>query len=492
VDLDADQDVPDFLGEVSVQKAIGNDDDVKSALTDQRERMKNFLEKKRKGKRVTWKPKKRHRKSSFQGIADLHGMVRSFLTKGLMHFHDPLKELPARKRPRLSLAPDMGSDNVCLASFLSYHEPAKLNIDWTWDFMHGCHDDLLNGLKEAGEYERVVLSLLRLNIPVSPWNEGTRFKQNLQALDEILATSGPETCESFQAFSMEMLREPAGAQFIDEPNPEEALWKYLAENHPCMNRGTKVILGRYGEVLHKLGEDVKHFAQRKFLYLQTCVELDMVGSQKFADLIPTASAEYTKATDSKRDTPEEKQLRKASANQMVVGLMDMMAPDACVRDKLVVIATEVWLKDWLGPSSARLRGVTESLPWIREQLDGAYLKTCLRTFRCLSSEPKLHFCEFVLPTVDQMGNLISEEVEDIEDLHAQKLAHCTLGVNYCRLKRAMWMLNGWNARSCYFTTNSLRGRNEVKLMQSDKANFDILAERMDDIDGKCQPRHGSP
>ena len=51
---------------------------------------------------------------------------------------------------------------------------------------------------------------------------------------------------------------------------------HLRENHCFKERGTKIMIGRYGDVLKKLKSEMGHHHQRKFFYLMTTQELNML------------------------------------------------------------------------------------------------------------------------------------------------------------------------------------------------------------------------
>jgi hypothetical protein len=87
--------------------------------------------------------------------------------------NEPLDRLPTIQWNRLTSARDMGSDNVCTISFLLHK--AGINADHKWDTSHECHNDLFNCIKAAGLYDHIVLSLVCLNSPTSPWHDDMRW-----------------------------------------------------------------------------------------------------------------------------------------------------------------------------------------------------------------------------------------------------------------------------------------------------------------------------
>ena len=354
-------------------------------------------------------------------------------------------------------------------------------MDTVWDTSHECHNDLLNGLKLAGLYDHVVMSLVRLNIPVSPWHTDMRYRQTHLALRDLLDTETPQRCVLFQEYAPALLAEPATQHLSAEENPEQALWDYLRHNSCVATKGTKIMMGRYCNVLRKLRSEVRHFHQRQFIYTHCCLELDLVGTARFAGLLKSAEDAQNKPTSILRETPAEAALRKACANQMVVGLMDSFSQDCRAKDHIVTTVTEPWDK-WLGVTSQRLRSTSESGPWLREQIRSDYLRTCEDTFACLSSEASLQQCEVLLPTKAQLGMCFDEHAER-ENTKALAIAHCAMGVNFCRLRRRAYMFLGPSCLSAFLINDDARAGLVIKQIHADYDNFLYFQELTDKVAG---------
>ena len=468
------KDVDDYLGEITMAGLI-SEEAREAALQDQRARQRSFLKRKATAAgTATWRPRKRHRRSAYQYTCHIHNQLQQFVPGGLKHFMIPDAGSGGQvsQWPRFSLSPDMGPDGVCAMGFWIHR--LGVNVDAAWDFSHAVHNDVLNGYKEAGLMNHIVLSLIRLNIPVSPWQEDVRFQQSRKAALELFKNETPERCELFREFAPQMLREAAGSDLASGEDPEAELWTQLQDSNPFSTKGTKLVLGRYLGVVRKLREELAHFAQRKFFYLYVALEMDFVGSAKFARLLCDGT-DIARWTNSHKDTAEESALRKACANQLVVGLMDMLSADCETKDKIVVTCCESW-EQWFGVSNARLRSTTATLPWTQEQLRSKFAETCVETFGVLTSAPKLHFCDFVLPTADQLANLPREELQAREDEMATLMAHSVLCINSHRLRRCSWLLLGWSARSSLFTENTEEAKHEVRQLQIDHENFEHLRQ----------------
>ena len=189
------------MGEVSIADVEGAAA-LQQELRSQRDRHRAFLKKVAPGPRGQggWGVRRRRRKKSWQYLCCLHNQLVQVVPAGLKHFclaesledrGDPLHW------PRLSCGPDQGSDGTCAFQFAQ--RVLHLNCDLTWDVSHGVHNDILNGIEHAGLYSHLLLSLLRLNCPLGPWSEDTRWKECQASLNELLSTESHSRCELFQA-----------------------------------------------------------------------------------------------------------------------------------------------------------------------------------------------------------------------------------------------------------------------------------------------------
>jgi hypothetical protein len=474
----------DYVSELTVAAADGADS-VHSALASQRDRQRAWLKRRRPeatGSDRPWRPAKRHRKSAWQTGVYTHYQMSQFLDGGLFYFQVPLdveKRKPAITWPRASLSPDMDSSNVSSASHWLYK--LNLNIDFAWDFSHGVRNDIFNAIKDVKKWDHIVMALVRLNVPNSPWHEDTRWKQAMLARDEIFKTQKHNTCELFQFFLPELLADGSTSKYSKCEDPAEACWNGLREENVLDNKGGKTVSNRFCGVIRKMRLDLQSKAQRKWWYLHVALELDMVGSPKFAKLI-TRGVDLRRSTSAKVEAPEEDALRKACSNQLVVAIMDMMGADAYRIDKIIVTVPKFW-ECWFGTSNARLRSVHATQPWLKEQLDAKFFNTCFSTFELITKESVLEYCEFVIPNADQMANLQREEVEPEENQMARVFGHLIVAMNFHRLKRCGWLICGWSSRSAFFIEDSARARQEVVAMREDYNNFVELQGMVDDIKG---------
>ena len=86
----------------------------------------------------------------------------------------------------------------------------------------------------------------------------------------------------------------------------------------------------------------------------------MTVVRSVADLVKVCTRSSTVEID------EDNALRKACANQMVIGLMEWLAPDTVQLDQIIVQSVEPW-EQWIGKSNKELRYTTASLGRLRRR-----------------------------------------------------------------------------------------------------------------------------
>jgi hypothetical protein len=171
---------------------------------------------------------------------------------------------PAITWPRLRVTGDQGPDQVCGSGFMA--RVLKMNVEVWWDLSHAAHNDVHNGIAYCGLYGHLVLSLIRLNIVNGPWAEDMWYKAIINVLDQILNREGStwRDQELFKEFLAEMLEEEGGSDLKQYPDGPDRLWERLKSDHPFRRKGAKVVLNRFMEVVRKLREHQRTWAQRIF------------------------------------------------------------------------------------------------------------------------------------------------------------------------------------------------------------------------------------
>ena len=171
--------------------------------------------------------------------------------------------------------------------------------------------------------------------------------------------------------------------------------------------------GRFLNTVRKLKDESAQYTQRKFGYLSTCIEMDFLGSARFANLVRTGG-EIARGVNSGRETAEEAVLRKACANQLVVALMEYLKPDTLCLDNMIWMGAGRW-DEWMSYQNVTLRSTKNSLPWTKAELEHNFMKTLVQTFQVIRSEDNLARCGFIVEPA-MMRSAVVEETLDVEDL----------------------------------------------------------------------------
>ena len=79
-----------FVGNLTLDGGQGNDG-MMQALEEQMERGRALLKRKMDGRKLLWRPKKRHRTASYKLSCTVHNQMSSFLPRGVLSFAVPRK-----------------------------------------------------------------------------------------------------------------------------------------------------------------------------------------------------------------------------------------------------------------------------------------------------------------------------------------------------------------------------------------------------------------
>ena len=413
----------------------------------------------------------------------MHNMLAPVVDDGLLYFHiskEMMEKIPARFWRRLSFHPDQGGEGVASISHMIHR--LRINSDAVYDWGHDTHKDLNNGLADAGMQSHMSMALLRVNIPASPWDTRSRWKQVIGRLDDMFRNESPATNAVFREMLPRLLAEPAGRQYRYEPDPEQALWNGMEERNAFSVAGAKVVKNRYCDVVRKLGQEVGQATQRKFGYLLTSMDMDMMTNGTFARLV-MAGVDLNRTTNTRIETPEEKALRRSCANQMVVGLMSWMAPDTDILDQVAVLATETWA-EWHGETSKELRSTSASAPFLLRQLKGEFCDKMHETWQATTDVGRLNEVGFTIPTKSSLQNTWEAyHAASREDGLFATLAHTCAGINGQRVRRTAGAFLSWNGRSVFFTEDTPRAQDEIIAMQEDHDNFNYLKSKVAEVEG---------
>ena len=166
--------VKDYISEVAFAEVDGGAKK-DEALQAQQARQRAWLKRSHSDmQKSTWRPRKRHRKAAYVYSVTEHAALEEILPDGLLHFQQPAEESQRGSPfswPRVSYAPDQGSDGVAAVSHWIH---LNINCDILWDFIeHGTHNDMLNAINEALGPTHVPMQLIRFNVPTRHTTRGS-------------------------------------------------------------------------------------------------------------------------------------------------------------------------------------------------------------------------------------------------------------------------------------------------------------------------------
>ena len=108
--------------------------------------------------------------------------------------------------PRLSIAPDQGSDVACAYNYLAWG-PLGLNDDRTDDSSHGAYNGLKKAVKQAGLWPHVLCMMTAYAVPLTPYGEGRRAVAARDAITDFQRCSSSSTDPLFIEMLPNFLRD---------------------------------------------------------------------------------------------------------------------------------------------------------------------------------------------------------------------------------------------------------------------------------------------
>ena len=188
------------------------------------------------------RPVKRYRRSAYQFTCHMHNTLAPVVENGLLYFAvtpDIMEKVPARFWRRLSMHPDQRGEGVAAMSHMTHR--LGIDCDVVYDWGHDTHKDIDNGLADAKLKSHMSMALFRVNIPASPWDTRSRWKQVIGRLDDMFRNESPATNYIFREMSPRLLSEPAVRQYRYDLNPEQALWDGMEERNAFTIAGAKIL-----------------------------------------------------------------------------------------------------------------------------------------------------------------------------------------------------------------------------------------------------------
>ena len=407
------------------------------------------------GSNGCWRPRKRYRKAAHEWLISLDNQIRMGTScGGLEHFQvpeDPQQRPPPLQWPLLQIASDRGLDGMAALSYIK--KELNINCCDVPDPSHDVSNDVCLAIQRAGLWPHEVLMQATWNTPHGPWAEDTRYRQVVEAMRDLHDFEGPASQPLWQAFAPKILHDLGMDSHIGDDGIQEQLWEICFDASPWQKKGTKMNANRFMGAASRPMQEDQHWHMRLWGYTHICIELDMLQGKEFNKMvIPTAAPgdgqDHPEDTAQLRQPlPEEKMLRRACQNAMVVAVMMLSDPDNQYRQRCICTAAKPW-SAWHSQQNELLRSTTMSGDWLERQLSGDFLKSVAKGLACLSSRQDISHCGMQVDLCQRSDLPDADDIEVVrEDQFASLLASLTLELAGCRLRRCLWMLAGWPAKS---------------------------------------------
>jgi hypothetical protein len=167
----------------------------------------------------------RYRTKAYEWLLALDNALRISVGEGLVRYRmpDPAAGVDPLKWPRLSLAPDQGTDGMAAVHYLMYSK--GINIDMTPDTSHGMWRDVQLSIKRAGHWSLLLLVTACFNIFHGPFEEDRFWHTVKDAVAEYFLVADPHSCPIFQYYLPLILDDRDEAERLTEEGIENAMWE---------------------------------------------------------------------------------------------------------------------------------------------------------------------------------------------------------------------------------------------------------------------------
>lgn len=213
---------------------------------------------------------------------------------GLRHFQrsEAVMEQPPwvewRKWPSMTLAMDMGGDNMAAFWWLVHKDVAITPI---WDWSHGTSNDWKGMLRSAGLMPFWTLTIVAFNSASGPMRDQVRWRQLADAWDTMFEEFSPEQCPWFMEHAGDILNGMGGASYLDgaevEGTTEQRLWNYLRQRCPVRHID-RINLNRYFSTPRRADEEIPRWHQMLMMNEFCAIEEGMISGGRMSKLIVRA------------------------------------------------------------------------------------------------------------------------------------------------------------------------------------------------------------
>ena len=402
---------------------------------------------------------------------------------GMSHFLPPLDDGVLglwhhwSRWPHLAWAADQGSDGV--ASHFRWMW-LGLNLTAYWGFSHGCQNDWKGTLHDLNLYGFWVLMLVVWNVASGPLQNRTRWQQLQEAWSAMCSALSAKTCPLYLDKVDAILHERGGLSSLTSEmgDVETRLWDDLRTSCPYKAGEKKCNLNRFFSSTERAKEALPQWHSSllnlEFLALETSMLKEKPIDKIVLKAAPLNDDAARQCTNGGRPTIDDKALRNAGANAVVIGINMLSEPDHKTMVQIVLsigASTEAWHRR----QNEALRSVDKSVSWMVEQLSGDFLAHVRSTLGQLHDVDVLQRCGIQCFGFAAGGDALDEVRVVRENDFACLLADGCVGLGFRRLQRCAWAFFGWPCRCTGILGDAALRRETSEELKADLEAFEALS-----------------
>ena len=425
--------LPDYYGEVQLADDMEDKAGVDSAKADWRSRARQYLNRGEQAgeeeKQLEPRKKKHRVKAMMWGLA-LDNCLMSCTGKGLEAFE--IGELVGDENsdpyswPELAVAPDQGTDGMCMGHALAYGWAGKqYNVDLVWDPSHGGTNDIKLTVKAVGLWHHELLTVVAAAAPFSPFGDGTRRVQVQEAMAEYMSAHHPDTEPLFISLLPDILAERGEAHRAHEPDIAHELWEAVRDDPIWAERGSKLSLSRFQSVVHHATTEASKWTMRYLGMMYCSMQLGVVTAKliksldsdgMFGNSSGQAGEEQAKQSTARDEVAK---LRRHTVNNLAIATLYYANFENRAKQKVIKEVCAPVL-EWHTEQNRKLRSVGEALEWEVSQQQGSWLKHIVNILGKLSDTDSLEAVGLVVPLTTSF--LICNSLDSGEAMFMNQIA----------------------------------------------------------------------
>lgn len=375
---------------------------------------------------------------------------------GISHFLPPADEDDEkahqwrewRRWPHMTLAMDMGSDNMSAYHWMMHK---GFNLSAIWDWSHGCSNDWKTMLKDSSLMPFWALMIVAWNSACGPHRDMLRWKQLAEAWDCMFSNYTAGTCPLFGEYASAIIRDRGGySALTGEGQAEEQLWAMLREEPPC-RQVQRVNLNRYFASPRRAADEVGRWHQTLMTSEFVAIEEGMISGARLAKLVVR---DRDGVVDGERQSTNpavpnlSDRALKANGDNSIVIAISMLGDEMNLATVRIIVESGLAAEAWHGEQNRTLRASLDSATWLCRQMGGEFFTHVHEIFGRLEDVGSLERCRILAPLPDADITEHNDHVMEVtkQDELAFLLGRCTTSLASSRVVRTLWAVGGWPTR----------------------------------------------